>query len=212
MTIEETKTYIDELNSKYNKTQLNCALDGYTGSKIVQIFGSQYELNQLASYNQILWLLQGLAAKSIFDLGCGAGSLVNYIMNFTNMIPYGIDANPLAIKVLREKVLPGYKENFDVKNFITDEIIISQDVCHIMDIYLFSHEDLANLKISSKYFLVRGSLDRFGSNFYQDRMEKTEALLLESKKLLSRLGVKSTFLKHSEFDRHVWYLFQNENK
>lgn len=211
MTIEETEAYIEALNSSYYKTKLNCALDGYTGSKIVHAFGSQYELNQLASYNQILWLLQGLDVKSIFDLGCGAGSLVNYLMKCSDIVPYGIDANPLAIKVLKEVVLPDYKENFAVRNFLTDNIVVSQDVCHIMEIYLFAQKGLNNLKLSSKFFLVRGSLDRYGSDIYQDRKEKSEALLVDSMQLLSKLGVNSKFIKHTEYERHTWYLIKNLN-
>lgn len=209
MTVAETNSYIQEINKNYERTGLVCALDGYTGDRIVEMFGTTYELNQIASYNQILWLIQGLNAKSIFDLGCGAGSLVNYIANITGMVPGGVDINPIAIQVLKEKVLYRYNENFAVKDFMIDKVTVNQDICHLMELYLFSQEDISNLTINSKYIVVRGSLSRFGNDFFEDRMEKSQTLLAESKQLLTQLKIKPSFLKYAEFGRHVWFLFES---
>jgi ubiquinone/menaquinone biosynthesis C-methylase UbiE len=55
---------------------------------------------------------------NIIDLGCGNGVLLKLLMGKSNqkIIPWGIDFLDKSIQQAREKVLPKFKENFEVGN------------------------------------------------------------------------------------------------
>ena len=66
----------------------------------------------ILSYLSLLPLID--KSGSILDIGSGNCMLLKFIMEFSehNIIPYGIDTNPEAIKYAVEEVLPEFSDNF----------------------------------------------------------------------------------------------------
>ncbi|MFP4117786.1 MAG: methionine biosynthesis protein MetW, partial [Candidatus Woesearchaeota archaeon] len=100
------------------------------------LFNDQYTAQQLERYKIIFRLIKDLNIDSVFDCGCGTGSLLNYLINKKEMEPFGVELNPVAMRILKRKILSEFSENFDIKDLRKDEIHVDADLCIIFTSFL----------------------------------------------------------------------------
>ncbi len=185
--------YVYSLNDEYLESKCIHSLDGYFGEE------SSARRNAEKDYVSLFKLIENLNIKTIFDCGCGSGSLLKYIISRKPLIPYGIDFNPIALDILKKEVLPEYQNNFELKNWHEQKIKVDQDLCIIMTSVL-DIEYTTNLDLTTKFIAFRESKHNSesfpGFENYLNTFEAKKYLKLEK---ISQSPV---------LEEHTWHIYK----
>lgn len=140
---ENTREYIESLVRAYRETGDLHRLDG----------SSREGAEAMAAC--IDSLLRPYSINTIFDLGCGTGYLLKLLVERRpNLVPFGVDANPVALEVLATEVLPSFAGNFETKDWDLDEITIRTDAAILMS----GTVSVRHLNLRTRYLLIRSTI------------------------------------------------------
>ena len=140
---EQTHEYIACLNRAYRDT-----------GDIHKLDGSTQQLTEDMAHS--VWLLlRHLSIGTLFDVGCGTGSLMKRVVErLPHLTPFGVDANPMALDILRTEVLPEFASNFHLLNWDEEELRIDTDAVILMA----GTVSARHMTITSRYLLIRHTL------------------------------------------------------
>ena len=128
------------MNNKY--------LDYYN---LEDIWKQEITLGQVNTINQIIELLEELDVKSILDVGCGNGFLINSLPSDIKVV--GMDISEEALKYVKREYVTGSIEDIPFEDNSFDLVVCSDVIEHLYEDVLIKGIDELK-RVSKKYLLM----------------------------------------------------------